>query len=70
MSKQHNKKALRKVFKQMKKCAEISEIIQTAKGYKITLQTGEFYVSHLTIGAMHPVRRWLKEKTSLINLKW
>jgi len=70
MSKQHNPKALRKIFKQMKKCPEIDEIIRTAKGYKIILQTGEFYVSHLTMGAMHPVRRWLKEKTSLVDLTW
>jgi len=70
MSKQHNKNSTRKIIKQMKKCAEIDEIIQTAKGYKIVLKTGEFYISHLTMGAMHPVRRWLKAKTSLVDLRW
>ena len=68
--KQHDRKGKRKVLKQMKKCNDIDDIISTAEGYKIILKTGEFYVTHLTAGAFHPVRKWLKKHTSLKNLSF
>jgi len=66
----HSGKENRKIFKQMKTCKEVKEIIQTAKGYKVVLHDGKQYFNHWSSNGFHHLRRWLKQHTSLKNLNW
>jgi hypothetical protein len=68
----HSGKENRKIFKQMKKCKEVKEIIETANGYKIVLIDNKInpYSNHWSSNGFHHLRRWLKKHTSLKNLKW
>jgi hypothetical protein len=68
----HSGKENRKVFKQMKKCKEIKNIIETANGYKVVLIDNKIdpFANHWSSNGFHHLRRWLKKYTSLKNLKW
>ena len=60
----------RKVMKQLKKCDDISDIKATASGYMIMAKNGEQYLAHFSAKAFHPLRRWLKNNTSIKNLRF
>ena len=64
----HSSKTIKKVIKQLKKCAEITGIDQTAKGYMIYAENGEKNLIHDASNCYHPLRRWLKQNTSLRDL--
>lgn len=67
----HNGNSVRKVIKQLKKCADITRIDKNAKGYMIYAKgIKEGYDIHTGSNCYHPLRRWLKEFTSLKNLKF
>ena len=64
----HNKSSINKVIKQLKKCVEITGIDKTAKGYMIYAKNGEKNLIHHGSNCYHPLRRWLKQNTSLKKL--
>jgi len=66
----HSESGNRKVLKQIKKCPDIQEIRATANGYMIMAKNGEQYLAHMSAKAFHPLRRWLKNNTSLKALKF
>ena len=66
----HSESGNRKVLKQIKKCPDIQEIRATANVYMIMAKNGEQYLAHMSAKAFHPLRRWLKNNTSLKALKF
>jgi hypothetical protein len=70
VSMNHSESGTRKVLKQLRKCAEITEIKQTAKGHMVLADNGAQILVHLSARAFHPLRRWLKANTSLKSLKF
>lgn len=66
----HSESGIRKVIKQLNKCPEVKEIKQLTRGHKIVLHSGEERVTHFCAKAFHPLRRWLKQRTSLKNLRF
>ena len=66
----HSESGNRKVLKQIKKCPDIQEIRATASGYMSMAKNGEQYLPHMSAKAFHPLRRWLKNNTSLKALKF
>ena len=58
-----------KLLKQIRKCPEVKTLEQKKSGYMIKLISEEQYLVHLSNRAYHPLRRWLKQYTSLKNLK-
>ena len=66
----HSESGTRKVMKQLKKCPEIKEVRQLASGYMILAENGEQYLVHFSAKAFHPLRRWLKQNTSLKQLRF
>lgn len=70
VSMNHSESGTRKVLKQLRKCPEITEIKQTAKGHMVLADNGAQFLVHLSARAFHPLRRWLKANTSLKSLKF
>jgi hypothetical protein len=70
VSMKHSESGKLKVLKQLRKCPEITEIKQTAKGHMVLADNGEQFLVHLSARAFHPLRRWLKANTSLKSLKF
>lgn len=68
--KHYDKGGCRKVFKQLSNCPEIYRIKSTQSGYMIMACNGEQYLVHFSDRAYHPLRRWLKNNTSLKSLKF
>jgi effector-binding domain-containing protein len=66
----HSNSSITKVLKQLKKCAQITGIDKTAKGYMIYADNGEKNLIHNASNCYHPLRRWLKQNTSLKALKF
>jgi len=66
----HSESGIRKVIKQLRKCPEIEDIVKLRNGHKIVLVSGEERVTHFCAKAFHPLRRWLKQRTSIQNLKF
>ena len=66
----HNNTSITKVLKQLKKCVDITRIERTAKGYMIYAKNGEKNLIHNGSNCYHPLRRWLKQNTSLKALKF
>jgi len=66
----HSESGTRKVMKQLNKCPDIKEVRPTAKGCMILAKNGEQYLAHMSAKAFHPLRRWLRDNTSLKNLKY
>ena len=66
----HSESGNRKVMKQLKKCPDIKEIRQVTHGYMILAKNGQQYLAHFSAKAFHPLRRWLKQNTSLKNLRF
>ena len=64
----HSSKTTKKVLKQLRKCADIIGINKTAKGYMICAKNGKQNLIHEGSNCYHPLRRWLKQNTSLKNL--
>ena len=67
----HNNNSIRKVIKQLKKCDDIICIERNAKGYMIYAKgIKDGYDIHTGSNCYHPLRRWLKDFTSLKTLKF
>tara|TARA_A100001035_G_scaffold249068_1_gene219541 strand:- start:161 stop:367 length:207 start_codon:yes stop_codon:yes gene_type:complete len=66
----HSESGTRKVLKQLKKCPDIKEIRATASGHMIMAKNGKQYLTHFSAKAFHPLRRWLKQNTSIKTLKF
>jgi len=66
----HSESGTRKVLKQLKKCSDIKEIRATASGHMIMAKNGKQYLTHFSAKAFHPLRRWLKQNTSIKTLKF
>jgi hypothetical protein len=66
----HSESGTRKVMKQLNKCPDIKEVRSVSNGYMILAKNGEQYLAHMSAKAFHPLRRWLKNNTSLKSLKF
>ena len=66
----HSESGTRKVMKQLKKCPDITEVLQTANGYMIKAKNQQQYLAHMSAKAFHPLRRWLKKNTRIQNLRF
>lgn len=64
----HNRKKFAKVLRRLNKAQDIT---LKEKGDKLMIQAanGEQYLAHIAERAIHPLRRWLKQNTSVKNLK-
>ena len=63
----HNIQKFGRVMKQLEKAPDITIV---TKGNKLSIRAnGEQYLVHISEKATHPLRRWLKQNTSVKNLK-
>ena len=54
----------------MKQLEKAPDITIVTKGNKLSIRAnGEQYLVHISEKATHPLRRWLKQNTSVKNLK-
>jgi len=67
----HLSSVFKKVMKQLNNCPEVT-MKSTKKGYMIMSNNGEQYLIHMTSNPMglHKVSIWLKQNTSLKDLRF